>query len=113
MKSWKMSKMAAGGGVLALEGYGMLEGWLALRGLPETVTACVANCRRRPDEPPRETEDIAAAIFRYEGGGLALVRASWDLPPFGQLARHHADERTLEIRNDSIRLSGGDASSVE
>ena len=106
--SWRGDRAQAGGGVLATDGYAMLEALVAMRGLPESVIASVTQGRRRSAEPPRDTEDIAAAILRYEAGGLATVRACWDLPPYEQATRHHHDETTVELTRGSIRVWAAD-----
>lgn len=96
------------GGVLLNDGYALLEALVALRGLPETVTATVGVLRRRADGSLRDGEDTAAAILRFEGG-IATVRVAWDLPIRERVIAHHAADQTLRIvdgRLERIDASG-------
>ncbi len=102
--SWRASQVDAVGGVLADSSYPMLEALVAARGLPERVSAAIGKGRRRPGEAPRETEDFAAAMLRYVGGGLVVLRATWDIPPFQTLTLHHGAEATLAITDTSAAL---------
>jgi predicted dehydrogenase len=104
VQSWRASLVDAPGGVLATDGYQMLEALVGARGLPESVSAVVANVRRRPGEVPRETEDVATALFRYEGGRSAAVHATWDVPPFAQSTAHHGPELTVVLRPDGVAV---------
>ncbi len=97
------------GGVLLNDGYALLETLVALRGLPETVTATVGVLRRRADGALRDGEDTAAAILRFEGG-MATVRAAWDLPLSERVLTHHAAGQTLRIVD--ARLERIDADGV-
>jgi predicted dehydrogenase len=104
LNSWRSSQVDAAGGVLACDGYAPLEALTAIRGLPESVAGAVGKCRRRPSEAPRETEDVAEAILRYEGDGIARLRASWDLPPFEQTTLHHGSEASVRYSESSVAV---------
>lgn len=110
LKSWRSSRVDAGGGVLTYDTYAMLEALTAIRGLPESVAGAIGKCRRRRSEAPRETEDVVSAVFRYEGRGLAHVRASWDIPPFGRATSHHGREATVRYTESSIAVLESDSS---
>lgn len=103
---WRANRSAAGGGVLAHDAYAMLEALVALRGLPETVQATLLRCRTPRDAAPRETEDIATVLLRYESG-LALIRAAWDLPPFGSETTHYGPSEA--VRYSDARVTAIDA----
>jgi predicted dehydrogenase len=102
-QSWRANEAESAGGALACDGYPMLEALLAIRGLPESVVGAVAQCRRQSPESTRETEDIASAILRYEMGGLAYLRASWDIPPFCHQTLHHG--RQASVKYDCAHVS--------
>ncbi|MBU0640480.1 MAG: hypothetical protein KKB50_16580 [Planctomycetes bacterium] len=108
LKSWRSSLVDAGGGVLLTDAYAPLEILLALRGLPEGVLAAIGNFRRPSGEGPRETEDVANAILRYAGGGLACVRATWDTLPYERCSRHHGGEVTLTLSDAHLAIAGLD-----
>lgn len=97
LEQWPASQVDFGGGVLAADAYGMLEALIALRGLPDSVNAATGRCRRPPAGAPRETEDLALAILRYEGGGLGIIRAAWDIQPFKQTTLHHSADHSMRL----------------
>lgn len=99
LASWRASQVDAGGGVLAQHAYAALETLVAMRGLPESVSAATTRCRRRSGQAPRETEDVAGAVMRYETG-VAVVRATWDMPPFSTLASHQGPEGGLQLTTE-------------
>ena len=110
--SWRTLKSEAGGGVLAHEAYPLLEALVAVRGLPDSVTAMTTGVRVAPGAAPSETEDTALALLQYPGGGAALIRAAWSAPPSERCVAHHghglsalltADEVTLVSTDGSIR----------
>ena len=108
VKSWRASLVDAPGGVLATDTYDLLEALVGLRNLPEQVSATVANVRRRPGEAPRETEDVANAILRYESGGTAVVHATWDMPPFGWVLEHHGAELSITLDHQQVEVRAAD-----
>ncbi len=104
MRDWRASQSDAGGGVVLLDAYDPLETVIALRGLPDNVSAALGHYRPVPNEPPRETEDAAAAVLRYEDGGMVSVRAGWDVAPLERSLQFHAAERTLVIGPRGVEL---------
>ncbi len=112
LASWRSSLVDAGGGVLAQDAYSQLESLVALRGLPESVSAATTRCRRREGEAPRETEDIATAVLRFETG-VAVIRATWDIPPWETCTTHHAPEGTICLRRASAVRCGLDGAVQE
>jgi predicted dehydrogenase len=97
LASWRSSLVDAGGGVLSLDAYALLECLVAIRGVPESVAASVGRCRVRGTPTPRETEDSAAALLRYGGGDSAVVTALWDVPPYESAAWFHSAGVSLRI----------------
>lgn len=112
LASWRSSLVDAGGGVLAQDAYPLLESLVALRGLPESVSATTTRCRRREGEAPRETEDVAIAMLRYETGA-AVIRATWDIRPWNACTTHHAPEGTLQITSERATRHGIDGACHE
>lgn len=91
VQSWRSSEVDSAGGVLANEAYAYLATWIAVRGLPENVIARVSAHRRGSSESVRETESIAIAMLR-DDGGIGLIHATWDIEPFEcELVFHGAD----------------------
>jgi len=106
LQSWRSSRANGPGGVLATDAYAMLEALVAVRALPERVYGSIGSLRRRPDETPRETEDVALAILRYEGGTTAVVEATWDASPPGQSTHHHGAELSVVIEPTRVAVYG-------
>jgi predicted dehydrogenase len=112
MQSWRANAAEASGGVLASEAYDMLEALVAVRGLPERISAIVANVRRRPGELPRETEDVATALLRYQAGHTAAVQATWDVPPYFQTSEHHGAELTVVLERQRVAVRSRDGETL-
>jgi predicted dehydrogenase len=108
VQSWRANAVEASGGVLASDAYDMLEALIAVRGLPERISAIVANVRRRSGELPRETEDVATALLRYEAGGTAAIQATWDVPPYFQTSEHHGAELTVVLERERVAVRSRD-----
>jgi predicted dehydrogenase len=81
-RSWREDREAAGGGVVIGDAYHAIETLVALRGLPDSLTAALLRRRRHDDQPPAETEDCCVATLRYRGGSIASLRAVMGPPPF-------------------------------
>lgn len=109
--SWWASTADGGGGVLRHTAYELLEALIALRGLPESLFATVGRCRTRASQTPRETEDIAVSVLRYENGGTATIHATWDIEPFESMLRGHAPDKTFELTPAAVRLATVDGAS--
>ncbi|MFO0839717.1 MAG: hypothetical protein U1D55_14475 [Phycisphaerae bacterium] len=104
VQSWRSSESDAGGGVLMSSGYAALESLVAVRGLPESVFGLLGRCRKRAAELARETEDVAVAVLRYEGGGIGMIRASWDVPPYEIVVSHHGAESSVKLGESEIEI---------
>lgn len=104
VQDWRANAVDAGGGVLMHDARRLLEGLLVMRGLPQRVIATVARCRRRTAPAARETEDVAAAIFNYADGGVAVLQALWDVPPATNLLAQHSAEASLELTPMAVRV---------
>lgn len=99
--SWQASQEDAGGGALARSAYAACESLIALRGLPERVYAATGRLRRGADEP-RETEDVAVVVLSFAAGGLALLRAGWDIGGEEEVTVHHGPTGTLTMKAPAL-----------
>ncbi|MGE0479763.1 MAG: Gfo/Idh/MocA family oxidoreductase [Phycisphaerae bacterium] len=113
VQSWHSSAAAAGGGALLHDAYAAIESLVAIRGLPESVVATIGSCRRRSDGPQRETEDVAAALLRYEGGGVATIQATWDIGPHDYRVLHHGSDATVVLTEQSVAVRKADDSLLD
>lgn len=104
LASWRAGELEAGGGVLLQDAYAALEQIVALRGLPDSVSATTERCRRRANEPPRETEDVAVAVLRYSNG-VAMARATWDIHPASTEIHHHGP--VWSTKQDGAEICAG------
>lgn len=100
------SLVDSGGGVLPGAAYALLESLVAVRGLPEYVSAVVGRCRALPHSAKRETEDVATALLRYEGGGMATIRAAWDVLETESVLLHHGATQTVRQVDSHVALLG-------
>lgn len=105
VQSWRAGVVDAGGGVLTLDAYALLEALVAVRDLPDSVSAATGRFRKAPDQPPRETEDVAVAVMRYENGGVAQLSATWDIPPDQQWCRYHDATNTLTLSPVTLEVT--------
>jgi len=112
MQSWRASAVDAGGGVLTADTYGLLEALIALRQLPESLSAAIGNYRHKTGEARRETEDVAAAILRYHDDGMAAIQASWDIPPFQQVGYHHGVEATVVLDECGVAVRSAEGETL-
>jgi predicted dehydrogenase len=78
---WRGDSHRAGGGVLLDQGYPIVDTIIQAMGMPSSVYA-VAGGRSRPGTRfPYDTEDTAAVVCHYTGGGIAEVTACWTSGP--------------------------------
>ncbi len=110
-QSWRANLAEAGGGVLATDGYGLLEALVALRGLPESVVAAAG--RLRAASATRETEDTVVAVLRYTGGGQAVLRLGWDLPPGERTLIHHGAAASVTLTDDVVRVADAEGLTID
>jgi len=101
------------GGALPNEGYALLEALVALRGLPESATGLVGRVRDVAGRPSRQAEDAAIAVLRYDGGGMATVRASRGLPPAETRIVHHGRTATVCVNDEEVVLTGTDGAPLD
>jgi hypothetical protein len=103
-ESWQTRLAESAGGVLADQGYPMLEALVAVRGLPDGVVGDIGSYRKGAGGAARETEDAAVAILHYADRGLALVRAAWDLPPSERQMAHHGQAVSAVLDDEEVSL---------
>lgn len=103
-QSCRASVNESGGGVLASDAYAMLEALVAVRGLPESVTAATGKYGNEASAVARETEDTAVAILRYADGGTALIRATWN-PPYEQRTVHQGPAALVTLTDEEASVA--------
>lgn len=113
LASWRSSLVDAGGGVLCMDAYPLLECLVALRGVPESVAASIGRCRVRGTPALRETEDTAAALLRYGGGECAIVTAMWDVPPYETVAWLHSGGVSLRIDRQNATVINATGAAID
>ena len=111
--AWRARLADAAGGALANAGYSLLEALVAVRGLPDRVAGVIGKCRQGATGPARETEDTAAAILHYADGGTAVVRATWDLPPFEQQMTHHGRTNSAALTDEEVVLTDAEGNILD
>jgi len=78
---WRGDLERAGGGVLLYRGYPLLDTLVQMMGLPGTVFARAAGVSRPGTRFPYDTEDTAALVCRFPGGGIAMFGCCWTTGP--------------------------------
>jgi len=96
------------GGALADAGYNLLEALVGLRGLPSSVVGLIGAVASPAGA--RDTEELAAALLRYDDGGSALVRAAWDLRLGEQHLLHQGPDGCVVLTDEEVTLldAGGE-----
>lgn len=110
IRSWRTLITESGGGVLAQDAYPLLEALVAVRGLPDSLTALLGAMRVPPNTAPHETEDTALAILQYPNQHSAVVRAAWDAPPAERFVAHHGPGLSAVLTADEVTLVSADGS---
>lgn len=113
IEHWQASRQQTAGGVLACDTYNLLETLIAIRGLPETILAATGRLVGGSPEARRETEDAALAILRYPNGGLALIRAVWDLAPPEQRLLLAGPRGQFLLTPEEVVISAADGQVVD
>lgn len=99
---WRGDKTSAGGGAMLELGYHAIDLMVWLLGLPDEVYGiCAAGNRPADDnaQPIYDTDDTAAAIFRYTSGLMASVVTTRSSGPV-------SEELCLHGRRGSLRADG-------
>ncbi len=114
LDSWRARTHPSAGGALANAGYSFLEVLTALRGLPDSISAAIGRYRRGAGgSAGRETEDVAVATWRYDGGGLGMVRAVWDHFPAEEVLRLYSGEAALTLTETEAQLHDVHGASID
>lgn len=92
-------------GALVVSGYSLLEALLAIRGLPESAAAAIGQYRKATAAAVGDAEDTAVAVLRYSDGEAALIRATWDMPPFEHQLAHHGPALSVTLTDDEVVLA--------
>jgi predicted dehydrogenase len=78
---WRGDLERAGGGVLLYRGYPLLDTLVQIMGMPGTVFARAAGVSRPGTRFPYDTDDTAALVCRFPGGGIAMFGGCWTTGP--------------------------------
>lgn len=113
VQSWRSNEVESAGGVLANDAYAFLETWIAIRGLPENVTARISTLRRGAAEAVRETESVAIAMLREDDGGAGLIRATWDIEPFECELVFHGADASVRIVPGAVQVRLADQTQLD
>jgi predicted dehydrogenase len=100
--AWLADPIQNGGGVLMDFGCYMVLWSIGVKGMPRSVYASAQ--RMKPEMFP-DVEDNAVIILNYDDG-VAILEASWDLPPAQRLG-NEIYGMNGSIVGSSIRKSGG------
>jgi len=103
---WRGDSQRAGGGVLLYCAYAMIDTLVQIMGLPSNVYARVAGVSRPGTRFPYDTEDTAALVCQFAGGGIAVLSACWTAGPdhksmslHGLSGSIHIDDSKVEVRD--------------
>jgi len=78
---WRGDSERAGGGVLLYRAYAMIDMLVQTMGMPSSVFARIAGVSRPGTRFPYDTEDTAALICHFTGGGIAVLSCCWTSGP--------------------------------
>jgi predicted dehydrogenase len=78
---WRGDSVRAGGGVLLDQGYELVDTLVKIMGLPSAVYATTKGVSRPGCRFPYDTEDTAAVVCQFAGGGVAILSACWTSGP--------------------------------
>lgn len=101
---WRGDSQRAGGGALLYQAYPMLDTLVQVMGLPGTVYARVAGVSRPGTRFPYDTEDTAALVCHFTGGGLAVVSACWTSGPAHEALDFHGIGGLLHIDKSKVEV---------
>lgn len=103
---WRGDSERAGGGVLLYRAYPMIDTLVQAMGMPSLVYARMAGVSRPGTRFPYDTEDTAALVCHFTGGGTAVISACWTAGPtrdhldlFGLAGSVHIDRRGVVVRD--------------
>lgn len=99
---------SAGGGVLIQSAYELVEALVAIRGLPEWVTACAGNHSSRSEAAIAGVEDYCVALLHYADGGCATIQAAWGGPAEKRRLSLRSESDSIEFRDAEIRVLDAD-----
>lgn len=109
----RISAADTGGGVLASDVYPLLEALVAVRGLPESASGAVGTYRKNAEGQTRPTEDTVVALLRYTGGGIGVIRATWDLPPLERQIIHYGQSVRVTLTDESASLADDEGVEID
>jgi len=104
---WQGDSMRAGGGVLLNGAYEVVDMFVALLGMPESVYAQCANRPSSSSVRKHDTEDTAALSLRFQGDRIASVTAWRGGPEADWRVTLAGTNGTVELRPDRMTIAHG------
>lgn len=101
---WRGDAESAGGGVLLDRAYSLIDTLVQAMGMPGSVYTAAAGVSRPGTRFAYDTEDTAAVIFQYAGGGIAEIVASWTTGPEECWLNLHGLTATARIESAGVTV---------
>ncbi|GMV97989.1 MAG: dehydrogenase [Phycisphaerae bacterium] len=101
---WRGDSGSAGGGVLLDQAYPMIDTLVQVMGMPGSVYTAAGGSSRPGTRFPYDTEDTAAVILRYAGGGIGQIAASWTIGPDEETLHLHGLKASVRIDRGVVRV---------
>jgi len=99
---WRGDSHRAGGGVLLYLAYPLVDTLVQAMGMPSTVYAAAAGASRPGGRFPYDTEDTAAVVCHFPGGGIATIAACWTAGPTQFSLYLQGTQQSIEINDTEI-----------
>lgn len=99
---WRGDSQRAVGGVLLDRAYGLLDLVVQTMGMPGSVYAAAAGVSRPGTRFAYDTEDTAAVILQFAGGGIAQIAACWTTGPDQWSLDLHGSKSSVHLDDHSV-----------
>ncbi len=117
--AWRGDMASAGGGALLELGYHPIDLMVWMLGLPTDVYGIQVGGKQAPLRlegkavPPYDTDDTAAALLRYSGGGMASVVTTRCSGPVSEELSLHGRDGSLVVNSEAFTLRTPDGSVLD
>jgi predicted dehydrogenase len=101
---WRGDAKRAGGGVLLHRGYSLVDTLVQTMGMPTSVFVAAGGVSRPRSRHAYDTEDTAALIARFPGGGVAAISACWTSGRDQSVLVLHAVSGSVRIDDRSVAV---------
>jgi predicted dehydrogenase len=99
---WRGDSHRAAGGVLLYQGYRLIDTLVQAMGTPTTVYAVAAGVSRPGGRFPYDTEDTAAIVCQFPGGGAGVISACWTAGPPQMFLHLQGAQQSIQIDADQV-----------